>query len=278
MARFRRSWELFKASWAMLREDRSLLIYPIVAGIGVMVLVALIGGPLLLTGVFDDTGDDITIAQVVALFAIYLVTYSVITFCNAAMVSVVMRRMSGMPDGPSGWSFAVSRFGSIVGYAAIAATVGVLLNLLSRRSDGASQVVGAIGGAAWSIATFLVVPVLVVEKIGPVEALKRSAGLLKRTWGEQIIGNIGLGLVSGLMVMGAVLVGISLVLLAAATGSDALVGFAIIVAVLIVGLVIAVSSALDTIYRSAVYRYATNQPIDDYDAAESIPAAFRVKA
>ncbi len=275
MERFRRSWELFKASWAMIQEDRSLLRYPVVSGIAVIVLAVLIGGPLALAGAFDE--GDIGPAQIAALFVMYFLVYLAITFCNAAMVSEVMARMSGHRPSTTGWAFARENIGPILGYAAIAATVGVLLNLLSRRDDIGSQLVGALGGAAWGLATFLVVPVLVVERVSPIDALKRSASLLKRTWGEQIIGNAGIGLFTGLMIVVTVLIGVGLVMAAAATGIVALVVVAVLIAVVAVAAVAAVSSALDTIYRAAVYRYAMGEPIQDYAAVDAIPAAFRVK-
>lgn len=275
MERFRRSWELFKASWAMIQDDRTLLRYPIVSGIAVIALAVLIGGPLALAGAFDD--GEIGPVQIVALFIMYFVVYSAITFCNAAMVSEVMARMGGQQSSTTGWTFARERMGAILGYAAIAATVGVILNLLSRRDDVGSQLVGALGGAAWGLATFLVVPVLVVERVSPFDALKRSASLLKRTWGEQIIGNAGIGLFTGLLIVATVLVGVGLTMAAAATGIVALVVIAVTIGVIAVAAVAAVASALDTIYRAAVYRYSTGEPIQDYAAADAIPAAFRVK-
>jgi MFS family permease len=275
MERFRRSWDLFKASWAMIQEDRTLLRYPIVSGIAVIALAILIGGPLALSGAFNE--GEIGPLQVVALFIMYFLVYSAITFCNAAMVSEVMARMDGRRATASGWGFARENIGSILGYAAIAATVGVLLNLLSRREDIGSQLVGALGGAAWGIATFLVVPVLVVERVSPIEALKRSASLLRRTWGEQLIGNAGIGLFTGLLIVVTVVLGAGLVALATATGLAALVVVAVAIGVLAVAAVAAVSSALDTIYRAAVYRYANGEPIQDYAAADAIPSAFRVK-
>ena len=243
----------------MVREDKALLRYPIASGVGVLLLALLIGGPLALAGAFDT--DELGPVQIGALFVLYFLAYSVIIFCNSAMVSVVMSRMDGKSEAASGWRFARENMSSILGYAAIAATVGVVLNVLSRRDDIGSQIVGAIGGAAWSITTFLVVPVLVVERVGPVDALKRSATLLKRTWGEQLIGNAGIGLFTGLLIVVAVALGAGLIALAAATGSAVAIGIAVVLAVMVVGLVAAVSSALDTIYRAAVYRYATNQPI-----------------
>ncbi|MEI8241604.1 MAG: DUF6159 family protein, partial [Actinomycetota bacterium] len=90
------------------------------------------------------------------------------------------------------------------------ATVGLVLQLLRERGGIAGVILAALGGMAWNIITFLVIPVLVVEGVGPVSAIKRSAGLLKKTWGEQIIGTAGIGLVFGLLGFAVAVVGIAL--------------------------------------------------------------------
>lgn len=278
MDRFKRSWQLAKASWAMLMEDRSLLIYPLISGIAVVVLALLIAIPLAAAGGFTETDDgDFSIVQIVALFVLYFVSYTVITYCNSALVAEVMNRMSGSTTPISGWAFARTRMSTILGYAAIAATVGVVLNILSNRSEGAGKAVAALGGAAWSVATFLVVPILVVERVGPVDALKRSTSLLRRTWGEQIIGSTGIGFVTGIATVIVVAIGVGLAMLAAATGIMALVVIVIALAAVAIAVIAVVSSALDTIYRSAVYRYATDEPIANYAGTDALPAAFRQK-
>jgi Family of unknown function (DUF6159) len=91
--------------------------------------------------------------------------------------------------------------------------------VVSRRAGAVGRIAASLLGVGWNIATYLVVPILVVENVGPVEAIQRSTRLLKQTWGEQIIGNLGLGAVFGLLTFGVMLVGIPLVLLAAGTGS-----------------------------------------------------------
>ena len=273
MERLRRSWDLFKASWAMLREDRTLLKYPLIAGVAVLLLVAVIGLPLALTGALDT--DEIGPVQVIALFVLYFVGYAVVFLCNTALVSVVMGRMSGQPVADPGFGFARRHLGTILGYAAIAATVGVALNLIASKFEGVGRVVAALGGAAWSIASFLVVPVLVVEEVGPIEALKRSSSLLTKTWGEQLIGNAGIGIVTGLITFLIVAAGALLVWMAAMTGGAVLIGIVVVLVAAAVGLTLVVTNALDTIYRSAVYRYATNQPIEHYAAVEELPLAFQ---
>lgn len=277
MGRFRRSLELAKASWSIFRGDPSLARYPIISAIAVVILAAIVAAPfLLIDGLPDD--DNLGILQIVALLLIYFVAYTAIFFCGTALAYVVKARMEGNHGEVSGWAFARSRFGTIVGYGLIAASVGVALQVLADRFKLGGQIAAAIGGAAWSVATFLVVPVLVTENVGPIEAIKRSGGLLRKTWGEQIIGNAGIGLVTGLVMLGVGLIGAALIGIAIAIDVTALIVLAIVLTVIALGIVAAISSALDSIYRMAVYRYASNNDSADFPAAELLPTAFAHKS
>jgi hypothetical protein len=276
VGRFRRSLELAKASWAIFRGDPSLARYPIIGAIAVVILAAIVAAPfLLIDGLPDD--DNLGILQIVALLLIYFVAYTAVFFCGTALAYVVKARMEGNNGEISGWAFARSRFGVIVGYGLIAASVGVALQVLADRFKLGGQIAAAIGGAVWSVATFLVVPVLVTEDVGPIEAIKRSGGLLRKTWGEQIIGNAGIGLVTGLVMLGVGLIGAALIALMAAIGSTVLIVIAVVLTLIAVGIVAAVSSALEAIYRMAVYRYATGNETSDFRAAELLPNAFAHK-
>ncbi len=278
MGRISRSLELAKASWAVLKKDRSLLIYPIASAIAVVILAALIAAPLYFAGAFDgDSGNRGPVA-IAGAFILYFVCYSVIFFCNTAMVSVAMLRLGGSTEPASGWQFARSRVGAILGYAAIAATVGVALQALAERSGIVGKIAASIGGAVWSIATFLVVPVLVVENLGPIDSVKRSASLLKRTWGEQIIGTSGIGLVSVLASLAVVLVAGGLAALFAAIGVVALSVVVIALAVIAIALIAVIAAALDGIYKSALYRYASGQASAAFPAQDLLPGAFRAKS
>src|SRR5260221_2999201 len=128
----------------------------------------------------------------------------VIIFCNSALVGAAIMRLRGEePTLSDGIRMATQNIGGIVGYAAISATVGMVLRSIqsSARSKGIVgiivSVVAAGIGFACTIATFLVVPVLVFEKAGPIDVIKRSSQLLKQTWGEQLPGNFAMGTVMG---------------------------------------------------------------------------------
>ncbi|MDQ3443040.1 MAG: DUF6159 family protein [Chloroflexota bacterium] len=279
MNRLRRSWELAKASWGVIRSDWTLLRYPLVSGVLSMILGSLALLFLWGSGTFESSStDDVSIGSMIGLFIFYLVTYTVVIFCNVALVSTVMAKFAGQPEhADTGWAAARARWRKILGWAAIAATVGVLLNVLSNRGDRVTEILAVIGAAAWSLATFLIVPVLVVENVGPVDALKRSTTLLKRTWGEQIAGNAGIGLVTGLLMVGVIAVGGGLIWLAALTSNVVVIVVAVIPVLVAVAITMTVTSAMGTVYSAATYRYATNEPTVGFGASDLLPTAFAAK-
>ncbi|MEA2528216.1 MAG: hypothetical protein QOF73_5443 [Thermomicrobiales bacterium] len=281
MSRLSNSWRLVKASWAVLRSDKELIIFPIVSGIATLIVFALFAVPLWISGYFDRLEEDANGAKVsgfIVLFAMYVVLYTIINYCNAALVGAALIRLGGGdPTARDGFKIASQHMGPIVGYALIGATVGVALQALRERAGFLGQLVAWLGQTAWNITTFLVIPVLVVEGIGPIEAVKRSASLLKRTWGEQIVGNAGIGLVFGLIAVGALLAGGALVVAAAATGVLALIVLAVLIAAAAFAAIIAVGAALKGIFTAALYRYAAEGQTDSYFASDLVKSAFSPK-
>ena len=279
--RLSRSWELVKASAAVLRADKELVVFPIVSGVLSIFVFLTFLVPMLLAGVFDSRGISHSGFPVVGYllgFLFYVVQYFVIFFCNTALVGAALIRLrGGDPTVADGFRIAFSRFGAILGYALIAATVGMILRTIAERAGFIGKLVIGMIGFAWNVATYLVVPVLVVENVGPVDAIKRSVAHLRKTWGEQIIGNLGLGTAFGLLTLGTILSGILLFIGAAMTGSIALM---VAVGVLLVAALIAIaliSSALSGVYAAAVYRYAAEGETGTFFTADMVRGAFRQK-
>jgi hypothetical protein len=131
-------------------------------------------------------------------------------------------------------------------------------------------------GVAWTLATFLVVPVLVAEDVGPIDALKKSVALLKRTWGENAVGNVGIGLVFGLLMFAAIIVSVVLVVAAASVSPKLAipVGLVAILAIVMLGII---QSALSGIYSAALYRYATDGSAPVGFEGASMATAFAPK-
>jgi hypothetical protein len=220
--RLSRSWQLVQASAAVLRADKELVVFPIVSAVLSILVCVTFVVPAVLGGIFDSA-SGVHVAGYVLGFLFYVVQYTVIFFCNTALVGAALIRLhGGAPTVADGFRIARSRFGTIVGYAIIAATVGMVLRAIAERVGIVGKIVVGLLGFTWNLATYLVVPVLAAEDVGPIEAVKRSASYLRKTWGEQIVGNLGMGSVFGLLTVGTILSGVLLFVGAAATGSVAL--------------------------------------------------------
>jgi hypothetical protein len=281
-SRLSNSWELVKASYAVLRADKELIVFPIVSTLATIVVMITFAIPLVVAGVFDraiNQGEFGPFGIAVG-FLFYLTMYFVVIFSNSALVGAAMIRLrGGDPTLRDGFQIAMDHVGVIFGYAIIAATVGMILRWLSEKGGIVGQIVSVLGGLAWNLATYLVVPILVVEDVGPVDAVKRSASLLKRTWGEQIVGNFSIGMVFGLLTVAAVLiVGVPVIALAAATGSALLIVLGIGLVILIIAAISLVGSTLNGIYTAALYRYAVEGEVNiEYFPPGLIQDAFRRK-
>ena len=253
--RVSRSWELAKASASVLRSDKELLLFPVLSGLAAMIVAATCLVPAFAMKVFDG---DAGVGSFVLGFLFYLCQYFVIFFFNAALVAAAMIRLEGGdPTVADGLRAARERIGPILGYAAIAATVGMLLQAMKNKENNVvMRIVGSLLGVAWTLASFLVVPVLVMQNVGPIDAIKRSVELLKRTWGENAIGNVGIGLVFGLVTALVVVVAAVLVFLAASVSGALAVTVAVFAVLALVTLGI-IQSALAGVYSAALYRYAT---------------------
>jgi hypothetical protein len=277
--RIKNSWELVKASAAVLRADKELLVFPFVSAIAVIIVTITFAVPAIFADLFDAVFvDGNKVLGTVVAFLFYLVQYFVIFFCNSALVGAVMIRLrGGDPTVGDGFRIAGKHFGSILGYAFIAATVGMILRWLSERAGFLGQIVIGLIGLAWNIATYLVVPVLVVEEVGPVDAIKRSVGLLRQTWGEQIVGNLGIGIIFGLLFLLIFLAGVPLIVLAVMAESLALIILAVLVFILALVFVALINSTLSGIYTAAVYQYAMTGETGGFFRQELVEGAFRQK-
>lgn len=274
--RFGRSIDLAKASFGVLRSDKELLLFPLVSFFVMALVTAVFALPFVLTGgVSDATEGRVNIVSYVLLFVFYVVSYSIVFFFNTALVGAALIRLDGGdPTLRDGFRIALSRLPQIIGYALIAATVGMILRLIAERAGFLGAIVIGIIGFAWNVATFLVVPILAVENVGPVEAIKRSGGLLKKTWGEQIIGNVGIGLLFGLLMFAVLIVGAGLIFVLVQV-SMALAVAAVVVLLLILGIIGLVSSAVSGIYVASLYRYATKGDGGTMFSPEVLSGAFR---
>jgi hypothetical protein len=277
--KFSQSWSLVKSSAAVLRSDKELLIFPLLSAICCLVVAASFFIPAMLGGLFAGMREDSASPLLYEfLFGFYVIQYFVIIFFNSALIGAAMIRLDGGdPTVADGFRIARSKLPAILGYAVIAATVGMVLRALQERAGFIGRFVVGLIGLAWTVASFLVVPVLVSQDIGPIDAVKRSAELLKKTWGENLIGTGGIGLVFGLAIFLLALIGGGLIIMAVSSGVVSIMVTTIVAVVLALLLLILIQAALQGVYAAALYRYATEGDAGQGFDRDMVAGAFRVK-
>jgi hypothetical protein len=205
----------------------------------------------------------------------------VIVFFNSALVACAIGRFRGNePTIGDGLRVAVARIPQIVAWALLSATIGVILKAIESTSEKAGQFVSGLLGMGWSIVTFFVVPILVMEKASPFDAVKRSTALLKKTWGEALGAHCSSSLVFFVVFLLALIPLLAfgaLAVLALSAGHVILAGFAIAAVVVVVILISLVSSALSTIVLASLYLYAAEGTVPNAFDAELLEGAFQTK-
>jgi hypothetical protein len=278
--RIANSFALARSSWGVLRTDKKLVLFPILSGIAcVLVLLSFLAPFLIKLDLLDDLQQRAPWALGLIGFALYFCFFFVIIFFNAALVSCALIRFhGGEPTLGDGLRAALVRLPQIVMWALVSATVGLILKAIENSNEKVGAFISAILGTAWTIMTYFVVPVLVVEKVGPFAAIGRSMSILKKTWGEALVGHIGIGLFVFLLT----LPGILLMVLggAALAGGNALVlGWALLaVGLLYLLAMFAVSAALQNIFVCALYHYAETSEAPAGFETDTMRRAFTGKA
>ncbi len=271
ISRMARSWRLAQASWNVLRSETGLLVLPALSGITMMAVFAAFAAEALSSGMIGadaPSAHSLDLARwLPSLFVLYVAQYFVVFFFNTALVGAALQKLQGGNPGiGSALALAFSRIDKIFGYAVIAATVGLLIQALEQRLGIIGRLVVGAVGMTWTLATFLVVPILAAENLGPFEAIAESARLLKKSWGENLIGKTGISLVIALIAAPIMIVGISGGVALYQHGLEAVAIPLIAAAVASLIALMLVGAALSAIYQAAVYYYAVNgEPPADFD-------------
>lgn len=286
--RLTNSWRLFGATLDVLGKDKELLLFPILSGLASIVLLASFAGGMWGFGLIDqlrvalETHEgELTWQEQGPLAALglafYFVNFFVMIYFNAALIGAARIRLrGGDPAVSDGFAAANRCLPAILGYTLIAATVGLILNILQNKAHDnfLSRIVVGLIGMAWTLITFLVVPVLVIERRGPFAAIKQSASMLRETWGEQLIANFGFGLLGFVFsLIGFAIAGGGIFLAAQYGWSVTFAAVAVGVAVLYWIVLALVLSSLRGIYTAALYSYAAREEVRGFPV-ELISGAF----
>lgn len=291
--KIKNSLSILKESWNVLKLDSELLWFPVMSGVAMMAVLATIFFSFLLVPMFSDWGaglleqllgaDDATVSGfnvlgLLLLFAVYLVEYFVVIYFNTALVSCALIRFEGGdPTLSEGFNRANARLKQIIGWTLLSAGVGTILSAIEERLGFVGKIVINLVGAAWAIATYFVVPILAAEGLGPVNAVKRSVSLLKKSWGEGLIGNVSIGLITFIACLGIVVCFSAIAYL-----GDYLNSRIIIIGALsfgVAGIIVAtvLNSALHQIFLAGLYRYAATGEVPAGFSEASMSIALKTK-
>jgi hypothetical protein len=269
----RHSWELAKVSWGVLRADKALGAIPAISALFSLLALAVLGGLFLAVGL--GSGDDSAVEPAGWVLAVvaYVVFALITVYFQSALVAGANTSLSGgKPTLGDSMRAATAKLHRILPWAIVTATVSFIISQLERQG-WLGAIVGNLLGMAWNVLTFLTVPIIMFEDVGPVAALKRSGQLFKQTWGENLVAQVGFGLVALVALLPAFLVaGVGL-----ASGNGAVIGVTVGVAVVWFAIVSVVLSALSGIYRTALYRYAVDGQAPGPFAGSDLSHAFAPK-
>jgi len=254
-----RSYAIFRQSLSVLRQDTEILIFPILSGIFTILAFAGIVYGGVVTGFFQRlaaSGDRSFEANALGygvLFVWYFVSWFIVLFFNVGVVACARIRLEGGdPTVGDGFRAARENLSRIVIWALVSATVGLILRMIAERSKLVGVLIAKFLGAAWAIATYFVVPVMIFEKRGPKDSMTASTQLIRKTWGESLVAAAGVGIIImlfGIAGLALPIIGIFISPTAAAVGLAAMILYWIVLSI--------ISSALTGIYRTGLYLYAT---------------------
>ncbi|MDB5341181.1 MAG: hypothetical protein JWN70_6800 [Planctomycetaceae bacterium] len=266
-----------RESWNVLRADFKLLVFPMFSGLAAAaILVTVLAANILIPSLGEwsiaalralsskDPQQPLAARALGlgCLFVIYFVEWFVVIFFNTALVGCALRRLAGgQPTVGDGFRIAFQRLPQILAWTLFTSAVGTLLSAIEQQLGWLGKLAIRLLGVTWAVATYLVVPVLAAEGTGPLTAVRRSVALLKRTWGEGLVGHFtiqlltsGVGILLVVLTTGGLLLAVFMesIIVAVATGTVLLLGL-LTIAIL--------TSAMRQVFLAALYHYATTGEI-----------------
>ncbi len=278
MGKIKRGWALSKQSWAVVKSDKSLLAFPIISVFAAIItMIIFFGGGAGIAVAVDSPWAALPLVVIGA----YLLTV-VGVFASVALASCATEALEGRQTTVGqGIGAARGRIKLILAWAAVALFVGLLISAiqsaLQQVAGGvASAIVGGLAGFAWAVATFFVIPIIALDGLGPKEALKTSAHVVKERWGEGVVGSSAIGLITFFV---AILPAIVVMFLGYFVLGSSAIGGGVLIAIGVFGFVIALlfQTTIMAVFRVALYRYATEGEVIGGFDREGLESAFVAK-
>jgi hypothetical protein len=261
--------DIAKFCFQQIGRDPRLLVFPVIAGVMIVLIFFIYFGGLFLLPDPDELPAIVPILLLLLLAALYIVTYFIRVFSEAAMVAYVHARLEGgNPSVGLGYSRARDRAGMLFKWALIAAIVGVISEVLSNwgaksgqdsritRTDGSETEFTSFGEAVGA-ATYFGLPMILFEDQKFWKTPGRSERLVTEFWGEVMVGRLAVGIIFVLLVLPAIIIFLVGLILESNTG--------FIIAVIAAAYIITIASVRGVsggVLSAAMYRYTQTGGID----------------
>lgn len=269
-------------SWNLLKQDKEIMWFPVLSGVVTIIRVVIFSAAMffiVLAGDLVNIGNMGSLANenigYVMMFAFYLLTFFIVDFFTVGIYTIANGRFNGndlsFQDGIRG---AMENVGKIFVWSLISATVGLILHIMSERSKLLGKIVAMVLGAVWGILTYFSLPVLVIGKTSIIDSFKQSAAMIRKTWGEVIIINFGVGTFFSLLFLVGVLLSLGMIVLVPTL--SVLIGVGILLVLYSIALTI-ISQSLGAIFKLALYEYAATGRIPEGFSPELVQGAIRTR-
>jgi len=262
--------QLMKSCVKILKKDRELILFPIMAAIFVIALL----GIIYTTGSINLSADNEEEMSILPIAILIFGANFIIVFFNSALISAALERLrGGDPNISSGLSHALKHVHHIFFWSIIVTIMGLIFAAI--KANGRNR--GGVGGimtqifasfleAGWAMMTFFVVPIIVSENIGPMSAIKRSSSLFKQTWGNQVAANFGFGIFQIIAMLISFGIGWFFGLINGTLG--------IAVGLLCATTSISIIYTLEGIYKAALYEHALGEKPLEFEE-QDLRTAYR---
>ena len=270
---FSSTWNITKTSVVVLRKDKELLLFPFMSFIGIGIVVGIAAAVFAVIGTFgrlDTTSGqaelqagDVVVGVLALVAALFIVNYF-----NAALMGAARHRLrGGDPNVWTGLAAVNKNISGVLGWAIISAIILIILTYIRGKTDSfLGRILIDMVGAVWAYMTFFVVPILIVEGVGPIEAIKRSKSYFGRTWGEQLVSGFGFGILRMIAVLPGIALGLAIGAVSPVAG--------IIVAVPLVAIGFAIVNALEGIFKMALYEHVAEHVQPQFFSKEVLDGAY----
>ncbi len=259
--RLSNGWQISMSSLKVLKANRQLIIFPILSSISLLTLLGSFA-LVIMTGAGWDAGNIGSTSRLESyslIFLFYIINYFIIVYFNTALIHCTTLYFRGEKVSVrEGLDFSFSRIGTIFSWALFAGTIGAILQIIQENLGSLGKIITGMIGIVWSVATFFVVPVIAYENIGPVDAFKRSAFLMKEKWGEKLGASFSFGLIQ---IAGIILIAIPVFLVTYFV--DPVAGIVLGATGLL--LLFAIVSASRSIFISAIYHNVQGDPVEHFE-------------